>query len=62
MFHVVAVAVVMVLDLDLWSLGDVHMNEVWIVWFFGGKEGILGGNLGYPIKPKSGSYVTTTSE
>ena len=60
MFHVVAVAVVMVLD--LWFLGDVHMNEVWIVGFFGGKEGILGGNLGYPIKPKSGSYVTTTSK
>ena len=53
MFYVLAVAVVMVLD--LWFLGDVHMNEVWIVAFFGGKVGILGGNLGYPIKPISGS-------
>ena len=53
MFYVVAVVVVMVLD--LWFLGDVHMNEVQIIGFFGGKVGILGGNLGYPIKPKSGS-------
>ena len=52
-FYVVAVVVVMVLD--LWFLGDLHMNEVWIVGFFGGKVGILGGNLGYLIKPKSGS-------
>ena len=52
-FYVVAVAVVMVLD--LWFLGDVHMNEVRIIGFFIGKVGILGGNLGYPIKPESGS-------
>ena len=54
MFYVLAVVVVMVLD--LWFLGDVQMNEVWIVRFLGGKVGILGGNLGYPIQPKSGSY------
>ena len=51
MFYVVAVAVVMVLD--LWFLGDVHMNEVRIVGFFGGKVGILGGNLGYPISSQN---------
>ena len=54
MFYVLAVVVVMVLD--LWFLGDVQMNEVWIVRFLGGKVGILGGNLGYLIQPKSGSY------
>ena len=31
-FYVVAVAVMMVLD--LWFLGDVHMNEVRIIGFF----------------------------
>ena len=53
MFYVLAVEVVMVLD--LWFLGDVQMNEVRIIRFFGGKVGILEGNLGYPIQPKSGS-------
>ena len=55
MFYGRVVAVVMVLD--LWFLGDVQMNEVQIVTprFLGGKVGILGGNLGYPIQPKSGS-------
>ena len=52
-FYVLAVAAVIVLD--MWFLGDVHMNEVWIIRFFGGKVGILGGNLGYLIMPKSGS-------
>ena len=51
--YVLVVAVVIVLD--MWFLGDVHMNEVQIVRYFGGKLGILGGNLGYPIMPKSGS-------
>ena len=55
MFYVIAVVVVMLFD--LWFLGDVHMNEVRIIGFFGGKVGILGGNLGYPNKPKSGSLV-----
>ena len=49
MFYVLPVAVVMVSDLCF--LGDVHMKEVQIIGFFGGKVllGILGGNLGYLI-------------